>query len=352
MIGRKIGIQLIYVILLVGALVALALPFWIPIIFAASFSLTLQPLYSLLLSKGMGRRIAAVLLTTLFALIINIPLSFFLIKGSSAVTNKLESLSKSKDIQDQGVKGMVTDIREDVVVIVQKYSKRHNIDFLNSKKIHEYLEIIINYFLGFFQKLITTLPTLTIMLVVMILCTYSFLTHSHLIKIFFQKLFSFSNAEMELLVNIFIKNSRQVYLSNIITGGTQSIIVASTVSILRQGDFFIVFFITLILSFIPVIGAAPVAFAFSIIALLKDQNTTAIVLGVIGLFTGIVDNILRPWLTTFGESKIPPIVAFVCVLGGALRLGFPGLFIGLLVGSISYDTLPIFWNALGRDKRD
>jgi predicted PurR-regulated permease PerM len=351
MIGRKIDIRLIYVVLLVGALLALALPFWIPIIFAASFSLTLHPLYSLMLSKGIGRRTAAALLTTLFALIISIPLSFFLIKGSSAVTNKLESLSKSKDIQNQGVKGMVTNMREDIVNTIQKYSKRHHIDFLNSKKINEYLELVVNYFLAFFQKLLTSLPSLIIMLVIMILCTYSFLTHSSLIKSFFQKIFNFSNLEMDAIVKIFIKNSRQVYLSNIITGATQSIIVASTVSLLRQGDFFLVFFITLILSFIPVIGAAPVAFTFSIIALIKDHTSSAIVLLVIGSFTGIVDNILRPWLTTFGESKIPPIVAFVCVLGGALWLGFPGLFIGLLVGSISYDTLPIFWKTLGRGER-
>jgi predicted PurR-regulated permease PerM len=351
MIGRKIDIRLIYVILLVGALLALALPFWIPIIFAASFSLTLHPLYSLMLAKGIGRRTAAALLTTLFALIINIPLSFFLIKGSSAVIGKLESLSNSKDIQDQGVKEMVTDMREDIVNAIQKYSKQHHIDFLNSKKINEYLELIVNYFLAFFQKLLTTLPSLIIMFVMMILCTYSFLTHSSLIKSFFQKIFRFSNLEMEAIVNIFIKNSRQVYLSNIITGATQSTIIASTVSLLRQGDFFLVFFITLILSFIPVIGAAPVAFTFSLIALMKDQTSSAIVFAVIGSFTGIVDNILRPWLTTFGESKIPPIVAFVCVLGGALWLGFPGLFIGLLVGSISYDTLPIFWKTLGRGER-
>jgi predicted PurR-regulated permease PerM len=64
----------------------------------------------------------------------------------------------------------------------------------------------------------------------------------------------------------------------------------------------------------------------------------------------VIDNMLRPWLATFGESKIPPIVAFVCVIGGALLLGFPGLFIGLLVGSIAYDTLPIFWDDLHTKK--
>jgi hypothetical protein len=40
--------------------------------------------------------------------------------------------------------------------------------------------------------------------------------------------------------------------------------------------------------------------------------------------------------------------AFICVLGGALWLGFPGLFIGLLIGTFAYDTLPLFWQEIAR----
>jgi predicted PurR-regulated permease PerM len=59
-----------------------------------------------------------------------------------------------------------------------------------------------------------------------------------------------------------------------------------------------------------------------------------------------VDNFLRPWLASFGESKAPAIVCFVFVIGGALLLGLPGLFIGLLVALVAYDTIPLFWDEL------
>lgn len=155
---------------------------------------------------------------------------------------------------------------------------------------------------------------------------------------------------MNELCHIFMKDSRQVYISNIVTGGVQSLMVAIGVSLLGLGDFFLVFFITLILSFVPVIGAAPVAFLFALLAFFKGNTTAAIILLVLGGVTGVVDNILRPWLASYGESRIPPMVAFICVIGGALLLGFPGLFIGLLVGSIAFDTLPIFWDELESKK--
>jgi predicted PurR-regulated permease PerM len=125
------------------------------------------------------------------------------------------------------------------------------------------------------------------------------------------------------------------------------------VYLITRSDWFLVFFVTLILSFIPVIGAAPMAFLFAIVAFFQGNPTGAIILLVLGGFTGVIDNFLRPWLASFGHSHAPPIVSFVFVIGGALTLGFPGLFIGLLLGGIVYDTLPLFWEELakGPDKK-
>ena len=41
-------------------------------------------------------------------------------------------------------------------------------------------------------------------------------------------------------------------------------------------------------------------------------------------------------------------MSFVFVIGGALLIGFPGLFIGLLLGAVVYDTLPLFWDEIGK----
>ncbi len=344
-------VRVFYIVILTLALLVLVSPFIIPVIFAGTVALTLYPLQLKLESKGLKRNRASALLTAMFGIIISIPLFFFVIKGTMAVTSQLEKMAINDKIKDQGVSGIVSEVRLDFIDFVQKYTSQYEfLSFLTEKKIDQYLAMVNSFLLKFFQEFAASIPTLFILLLIMILCTYSFLHNAHGVRNFFQKVTGFSETRMKELTNIFIKDSRQVYLSNIATGGIQSLMVATGVSLLRLGDFFLVFFITLILSFIPVVGAAPVAFIFAIIAFLKGNTTTAIILGVLGIVTGVVDNVLRPWLTSYGESKIPPIVAFICVIGGALLFGFPGLFIGLLIGSYAYDTLPIFWDELNSKK--
>lgn len=344
---KEMKMRVLYVIIITGLLIFLVSPFVIPIIFGATVALTLHPLHVWLQNKGMKKGRAAALLTFLFAVVISIPVFFFVIKGTTAVTTKLEELSVNERLRNEGVQELVTDMRHEFVSAIHKYSSKYEfLEFLNEKKINAYLGIANSYLLKFFQNFLAQLPTLFILLLVMILCTFSFLNHSHSVRNFFQKLSGFSDKRMDEIVHIFIKDSRQVYMSNIVTGGIQSLMVATGVTLLNLSSFFLVFFITLILSFIPVIGAAPVAFVFALLAFAKGNTTAAIILLVLGGVTGVVDNFLRPWLASFGESRIPPVVAFICVIGGALWLGFPGLFIGLLIGSYAYDTLPIFWEEL------
>lgn len=344
-------VRVLYIVILTLALLVLVSPFIIPVIFAGTVALTLYPLQLRLESKGLKRNSASAILTAMFGIIISIPLFFFVIKGTTAVTSRLEKMALNEKIQDQGVQEIVTEARHNFIVFIQKYTSQYEfLNFLTEKKIDQYLAIANNFLLRFFQEFLASIPTLFIMLLIMILCTYSFLHNAYGVRNFFQKVTGFSEARMKELTNIFIKDSRQVYLSNIATGGIQSLMIATGVGLLGFADFFLVFFITLILSFIPVVGAAPVAFVFAILAFLKGNTTAAIILVVLGIVTGVVDNFLRPWLASFGESKIPPIVAFICVIGGALLFGFPGLFIGLLIGSYAYDTLPIFWDELNSKK--
>lgn len=348
---KEVKIRALYIIILIAGLLFLVSPFFIPIIFAGTVALTLKPVHAKLVRKGLSCGAAAAILTSSFAVVISIPVTFFVVKGTMAVTKRLEELSINEKLREQGVQELVADMRHDFVLAIQRYSSKYEfLGFLDEKKIDQYLGMFNNFLLQYFRDFLSQLPTLFILLLIMLLCTFSFLKHSHTIKEFFQKLFGFSDARMDQLAHVFIMDSQSVYISNLATGGIQSLLVATGVSLLGLGEFFVVFFITLILSFIPVIGAAPVAFIFSALAFIRGNMTAAIILVCLGAFTGIVDNFLRPWLATLGESKISPVFAFICVIGGALWLGFPGLFIGLLLGSYAYDTIPIFWEELESKK--
>lgn len=340
-------IRVIYIVALVVASFLLVSPFYIPIIFGSTLSLALYPLMLKLEGLGLSRKRAALLITTVFTFIISIPLFFFAIKGTMAVTQQLEKVMRNEKLKEQGVEQIVSGLRDDLVQYIHKMSSKFEfMDFLSVEKIDHYLDSVNVFLLNFFRDFASSLPVLFMLLLIMILCIYSLLYNAEAVKGFFREIAGLDDECMDELAKIFIRDSRQVYLSNIVTGGVQSLMVATGVALLGLGDFFLVFFITLILSFIPVIGAAPVAVLFGIFAFLKGQTTAAIILLVLAGVTGVVDNIMRPWLASFGESKIPPIVAFIFVIGGALLLGFPGLFIGLLVGSFAYDTLPIFWRLM------
>lgn len=341
------AVRVLYIVLLTLAVLFLVSPFFIPIFFAATVALALYPLLLKMEALGMRRKFSAGVLTGLFTIIISIPVTFFITKGTIAVVNYLEKVNNQSQGSGHNVAELVSDMRGEIVSFVMKHSGRYEfLNFLTEKKINGYLNTVTSFLLNFFQDTASRLPNIAIMLVIMVFCTYSFLKHANRIKKFFKNLTGFSDRRMDQLTKIFVNDSRQVYISNIATGAIQSLMVAIGVSLLGLGDFFLVFFITLILSFVPVVGASPIAFIFAAIAFIQDNNTAAIILGALGGVTSLADNLLRPWLNSFGGSKVPPIVAFVSVIGGAILLGFPGLFIAMIVSSIAYDTIGIFWDKL------
>jgi predicted PurR-regulated permease PerM len=54
-----------------------------------------------------------------------------------------------------------------------------------------------------------------------------------------------------------------------------------------------------------------------------------------GIGVSSVDNILRPWLISYG-SKLPFLLMFFGALGGLIAFGFIGLFIGPTLLAVGY----------------
>jgi len=340
----------LYVMLLASLSLFIISPFFVAILFAATIAFTLYPFQLKLEKKNWKRTRAAGLIVSLFTFVISIPFMFFVTKGTMLIVDLLEKFALGKKIESQGTKEVFDVLRHDIVGKVLTYLEQFPIaNFLTEDKIYSYMKTANVILLDFFKSLTGGIPAGVLFFVVMILCTFSFLSGSQKIRHLFQHIFGFSDKRMDQVIGVFLRNARQVYISNLVTGFIQSIIIATGVYFVSRADWFLVFFITLIFSFIPVIGAAPMAFLFAIIAFIQGHNSDAIILFILGGVTGVIDNFLRPWLASYGESSTPASVSFVFVIGGALLFGFPGLFIGLFVGAIAYDTLPIFWDELGKN---
>ena len=339
--------RITYILFILISLFYLASQFIIPVLLASTISLTLYPLQVHLELRGWKKKHAASFLTIFFTLFISIPFVIFVSKGVQVLIEQINKYTSSGDFSDIGFQKLLIIMRKDIILKMMKAMDKLPFgNFLDEKMLDSYLKSLNTWLLNFFQGFLIGLPSMTLFLIIMIFTTFSFLKNAHSLKSFFQNLLGINKSEMNEIVLAFQSDSRQVYISNLLTGVIQSVIVATGVSLVVQADWFLVFFLTLVFSFIPVIGAAPMAFLFALVSFLQSGTTGAIVLIVVGAFAGLIDNLLRPWFTTLGKTKAPPIVSFICVVGGAMTLGFPGLFLGLLLASIAFDTLPLFWRHL------
>jgi len=134
---------------------------------------------------------------------------------------------------------------------------------------------------------------------------------------------------------------RKVFVSNVVTGIIQAIIVASGAYFCKVGDFIVIFFTTFCLSFIPMIGAGPFGAFLSLLIFLDDRPGAGIAMVVVSIVSGIIDNIIRPYLSSNGAVEVPWIINFFAIIGGVFTMGLAGLFIGPLIASLTFGLLPI-----------
>jgi predicted PurR-regulated permease PerM len=71
----------------------------------------------------------------------------------------------------------------------------------------------------------------------------------------------------------------------------------------------------------------------------QDRNGWAVFILVWGIFVvSGVDNIIKPYLISHG-SKIPFIIVFLGVIGGALAFGLVGVFLGPTLLAVTYRVI-------------
>ena len=116
--------------------------------------------------------------------------------------------------------------------------------------------------------------------------------------------------------------------------------MAAGAQLAQMGDFSLIFTLTFFFSFIPILGAAPVAFVLCLIAFLLQKSSSGFILLVTGSIAGVIDNILRPLLMGRKDDMIHPFISLLSLLGGIIVFGVPGLFIGPVLVQVTLSATP------------
>lgn len=261
------------------------------------------------------------------------------------VVYKLYSMLLSLDLGGEGKKAAMESFNK---------HKKEMIDFLNQftsqfglKKAFNIETIVGDGIQQVFTRaleagtyIVTQIPDLLFSFAVFLVALFLFMRHSSQIAKVFYASNLMQKHESHEVVKIFKEASYAAVFSSLLTGLAQSIIVTAGAGFLMEVDLTLVFIITFLCSFIPVIGAAPIAFALSILSFVKGETGAGIGMLIIGIITGTIDNVIRVVLLKMIKDDLHPFVELLAVIGGVLVLGLPGLFLGPVILSVTVRIIP------------
>ncbi|MEN0060475.1 MAG: AI-2E family transporter [Bdellovibrio sp.] len=301
-------------------------PFIIPMAIAGIFALGLHDFINSLSRKLHVRRRYSIWITLLAGMtILWVPLSL-------AIYRVVAYVSQPQIFERGRILSQVHSLKNFILDILRRISSWTGVDVATpAREVFDTLlrktgELLLNYSSEFF----TQLPAILLASFVFLLFLLMLLAKAEEIKSFIHKSSPFNSGMTNALIAVFKKSCSITLFSTFVIGLIQAAVVGLGSLIFNEGDFWLVLTITFFVSFIPVIGAAPVGYLLALLAFLGDRTGSAIGLTVVATIAGSIDNVLKPFLVS-GENEISPILGFTSVVGAIIMFGLPGLLLGPVI---------------------
>ncbi|MEK6553655.1 MAG: AI-2E family transporter, partial [Bdellovibrionota bacterium] len=305
-------------VLIFGLFALLFLPFFAPILIAALFAFALEPVFSGFAKKPSRRKLPAI-----FFLI-----GFFVLTAGPIVLVFLRFSAKMRELAKSGLDS--TPIYKGLEKIYiwgmdqwATWSDKLGITPDTNGADHDNMvSSAASMILAQLGKIASGTPEFLIGLFVFTLALYYYLTESKKIKHAIWSLDLLPTGEMQRITHELQKGSYITLVTSAVTGAIQATFVAVAGLIFGFHEFLIIFVVTFFVSFIPVIGAAPVSVLLALISLVHEDYTAAIGLAIAAGIAGSIDNIVRPYLATSDEEDISLLVSLLAIIGAVILFGF------------------------------
>lgn len=326
-------LKILTAIIIIGLFAYILFPFLSSLVLGAILAFALSTTVSHLEEKKISRRASLNYLMLTIFLVFFAPTLAFFIKGSGVLTRTINNPENAEKLNHL------------IAIVTEKVETLAPTLGLTPEDIRNYSSQLIQksteFTLGLFSKVMSEVPDIVLFSIILMLSTYFFLKNEDEIRELFDNYFYFDNKNGNRFIEVIKSSSREIFLSNVLTGLIQSSLVTFGAAIFGFEEWFLIFFITFIASFIPVLGAGPIALILALLSLASDNYGSAIGMLVVSIVSGTADNIIRPYLVSRGTVEVPAVISFFAVIGGVITLGLPGLFLGPLVASLAFGVLPI-----------
>lgn len=317
----------------ISLLLALAIPFVLiftpfsaPILMATFLAFGLEPIIGKVKFKTKRRKYFAVGVFLILFLVFFIPFIIFALR----IANGVKSLS-AETLQSSHVFQSIFDLwgkfQDYGLKLMQSFGLEQNLIPNKEELIGKVSPFIISKTTLFFSAL----PELGLSLIVFFCVLYVLITNATRIKKRVVSADILPPQEIDVIINSLKSNCNMILVSTILIGALQALVVSIGSLIFGFHEFFLIFSITFFLSFIPVIGAAPVALLLAAISFISGNTGDGIGLAVVTIIAGSIDNIIKPYVFSSSEDDLHPMILLLGIIGAIIVFGLPGLLLGPLV---------------------
>ena len=332
----------ILVVLVIGLLVgvlAVVKPFTTAILFGGALATACWPIRQALVRRRLGRRTAAALLLLLAIVLVVIPmlvvaphLADQMVRGAQ----RLESYFASTPEQPAWIKGLPLFGRRLGAAWDKVVEAQGNLRTL----LEPYTVDVERFMIGAARALADSLIQVLLSLVV---ATMFWTAGDGVVTMLHDALRRLGGPIAERALDVAAGAIRSVAYGVVGTAVIQAVLLTVGLGLAGVPGAATLGFIALLLA-ISQIGGPLLILIWGTAAwwlFAQDQQIWGVFMIVWGLFVGMVDNFIKPWLIGFGV-KMPMSLTILGVFGGFLAFGFLGLFIGPTLIAIMF-TLVQAW---------
>lgn len=330
-----------------GLFAVLFLPFAKSILFAALFAFALNPVLKKL--KVMKMRIKKIshfsekwLVLSMVNSIVGlffIPLILVIISGVTTVREL-----KAAGIQNNPLFLNIETSLSKLTEIAKQFSSDYGFNIADQFDLKEKAAAIGEKFFEFFTSMVTQLPWFLFQFVVFCVTLYFILIRRKEIRAWLLGLGLLSKEQIAKFSEVFEGTCYLVLVSSVFVATAQALIVSIACLFAGYNDFLIIFLIAFFMSFVPVVGSAPLTISLIFHSMFQAHYGAMIILIVAAGIAGVVDNVIRTYMLSQQEDSSHPLVSLLSLIGAMSLFGFLGLFLGPIITELALKISKIIFS--------
>ena len=340
----RIGI----LVVVYGLFAILFLPFAKSILFAALFAFALNPvLKRLKILKSRIQKVAHfsekhLVLSLVFSIVglFFIPLILVIISGVATIREL-----KAAGIQNNPLFMNLETALSKLTSLVQQFSLHYGFNIADQLDLKEKAAAVGEKLFEFFTSLVTQLPWFLFQFIVFCFTLYFILVRRREIRNWLLSLGLLSKEQVAKFSEVFQGTCYLVLVSSVFVATAQALVVSIACLIAGYNDFLIIFLIAFFMSFVPVIGSAPLTISLILHSLFQAHYGSMTILIIAASIAGVVDNVIRTYMLSQQEDSSHPLVSLLSLIGAMSLFGFLGLFLGPIITELAVKISKIIFPA-------